>query len=171
MTLPFTFQIKSVFDGGSVLRPAEPATADLLIVREGDSDRVVIATLAERILAAAGSSRSIKILTAMGKITIPRVANAMRNTFHSEFKVLIVTDGDNDPIGTAMMLANGLEFDGWVAAIPNPSIETWLNLNRSRRPGKSWIEVSRSAAETLDIDALRQQDDQFEKFCAAILAG
>lgn len=160
---------------GSVFatRPAEPDTADLLIVCEGDSDRVVIATLAERILASAGSSRSIKILTAMGKITIPRVANAMWNTFHSESKVLIVTDGDNDPAGTAMMLANGLEFEDWVAAIPNPSIETWLglNLDRSRRPGKSWIEDSRRAAGTLDIDALRQQDDQFEKFCAAILDG
>ncbi|EMN1928149.1 hypothetical protein RVV18_002553 [Burkholderia ambifaria] len=160
---------------GSVVatRPVEPATADLLIVCEGDSDRVVIATLAERILAAAGSSRSIKILTAMGKMTIPRVANAMWNTFHSESKVLIVTDGDNDPAGTATMLGNGLEFGEWVAAIPNPSIETWLGLDleKLRRLGKSRIEVSRSAAETLDIEALRQRDDQFEKFCAAILDG
>jgi hypothetical protein len=44
--------------------PVELATADLLIVCEGDSDRVIIAALAERILAAAGSNRSIKIPTA-----------------------------------------------------------------------------------------------------------
>ena len=116
--------------GGVVAtQPAEPADADLLIVSEGDSDRVVIATLAERILASAGSGRSIKILSAMGKVTIPRVANALWDTFHSESKVLIVVDGDNEPAGTAAMLANGLEFGDWVAAIPNPSIETWLGLD------------------------------------------
>ncbi|WP_186121216.1 TOPRIM nucleotidyl transferase/hydrolase domain-containing protein [Burkholderia gladioli] len=160
---------------GSVVatRPVEPAKADLLIVCEGDSDRIVIATLVERILAAAGSSRSIKILIAMGKMTILRVANAVWNTFHSESKVLIVTDGDNDPAGTATMLGNGREFGDWVAAIPNPSIESWLGLDLEtlRRLGKSRIEVSRSAAETLDIDALRQRDDQFEKFFAVILDG
>ncbi|AJX96493.1 TOPRIM nucleotidyl transferase/hydrolase domain-containing protein [Burkholderia pseudomallei] len=158
--------------GGVVAtQPAEPATADLLIVCEGDSDRVVISTFAERILSAAGSGRSIKILTAMGKVTIPRVANAMWNTFHSESKVLIVVDGDNDPAGTAAMLGNGLEFGDWVAAIPNPSIETWLDLDVEtlRRRGKSRIELSRTAAETLDIDALRLRDDQFAQFYAAIL--
>jgi hypothetical protein len=159
--------------GGVVAsQSAQPATADLLIVCEGESDRVVIATLAERILAAAGSRRSIKILTAMGKLTIPRVANAMWNTFHSESKVLIVVDGDNDPTGTASMLGNGLEFGDWIAAIPNPSIETWLDLDLEtlrRRGGKSRIEQSRNAAETLDIDALRQRDGQFAQFYHAIL--
>lgn len=151
-------------------QPVQPAAADLLIVCEGDSDRVVIATLAERILAAAGSTRSIKILTAMGKVTIPRVANAMWNTLHSESKVLIVLDGDNDPTGTASMLGKGLEFEDWIAAIPNPSIETWLNLDLEtlrRRGGK--IDQSRRAAETLDIEELRRRDEQFTKFYDAIL--
>lgn len=160
--------------GGVVeTQPVEPATADLLIVCEGDIDRVVIATLAERILATAGSGRSIKILTAMGKITIPRVANAMWTTFHTQSKVLIVVDGDNDPTGTATMLSNGLEFPDWVAAIPNPSIETWLGIDlealRRRGGGKQRLMQSQKAAETLDIDALRQQDGEFAKFYAAIL--
>ncbi|CAM4432155.1 restriction endonuclease [Stenotrophomonas pavanii] len=158
---------------GSVVatRPVEPAMADLLIVCEGDFDRVVIATLAERILAAAGSNRSIKILTALGKMAIPRVANAMWNTFHSESKVLIVTDGDNDPVGTATMLDNGLDFGEWVVAIPNPSIETWLDLDLETiwRLGRPRIEVSRRAAEKIDIEALRRRDDEFEKFYTAIL--
>jgi hypothetical protein len=157
--------------GSVATQRAETAATDLLIVCEGDSDRVAIATLAERILFAAGSGRSIKILTAMGKITIPRVANAMWSTFHSKSKVLIVVDGDNDPIGTAAMLGNGLEFSDWVAAIPNPSIETWLDLGAEtlRRPRKSRVELSRKAAETLDIDSLRQRDGQFALFFATIL--
>src|SRR5690606_34495689 len=81
---------------GGVLttQPIAAATADLLIVCEGDTDRVVIATLTERILSKAGSNRSIKIIVAMGKVTIPRVTNALWNTFYSASKVLIVVDGD-----------------------------------------------------------------------------
>lgn len=151
-------------------QPAQPATADLLIVCEGDSDRVVISTLAERILASAGSTRSIKILTAMGKVTIPRVANAMWNNFHTESKVLIVVDGDGDPVGTNSMLSKGLQFEDWIAAIPNPSIEIWLDLDAQtlRRRGRK-IEQSRRAAEGMDIDTLLQRDEEFAKFYRAIL--
>ncbi|WP_323778708.1 restriction endonuclease [Leisingera sp.] len=157
--------------GGVVAtQPAQPAAADLLIVCEGDSDRVAIATLAERILAAGGSRRSIKILTAMGKMTIPRVANAMWNTFHSEAKALIVVDGDSDPTGTVSMLDKGLEFEEWIAAVPNPSIETWLNLDLEtlRRRGRKMDELIR-AAKSLDIEALRGRDEEFAKFYDAIL--
>jgi len=153
-------------------QPVQATTADLLIVCEGDSDREVIATLAERILANAGSGRSIKIVTAMGKLTIPRVANALRNTFHSESKVLIVTDGDSDPVGTAAMLSNGLEFKDWVASIPNPSIETWLGLNLEllrRKGGRFRIEQSRQAANQVDIADLKTRDEEFSRFHDAVL--
>lgn len=153
-------------------RPLETSTADLLVVCEGDSDRVIISVLIERILANAASTRSIKILTAMGKMAIPRVANALWSTSHSEAKVLIVTDSDNDPVGTAAMLSNGLSFPEWVAAIPNPSIETWLDidLNTIRRQGRQHrIERLRLAAQRLNIDALIKQDDQFAKFYEAVL--
>ena len=158
---------------GSVMamRSIPPVTADLLIVCEGDSDRTAIAVLAERILAAAGSSRSIKILTAMGKITIPKVANALWNTFHTESKMLIVTDADSDPVGTATMLTNGLEFNEWVAAIPNPSIEIWLGVNIQlvRKKGQSRADIARAAAENVDIDVLRKRDAEFSRFYDAIL--
>lgn len=153
-------------------QPAEPAAADLLIVCEGDSDREVIAILAERILASAGSGRSIKIMTAMGKLTIPRVANALRSTFHTEAQVLIVTDGDGDPAGTATMLSNGLEFENWVASIPNPSIETWLGLDPEilrRRGGKFRIEQSRQAAKQVDISELQTRDKEFGRFHEIVL--
>jgi hypothetical protein len=159
---------------GSVVasQPVASDSADLLIVCEGDSDRVIISTLAERILADVGSSRSIKILTAMGKMTIPRVANALRNTLHSESNLLIVTDGDNDPAGTSNMLTSGLEFTQWVAAIPNPTIEIWLGLDAdaARRAGfKNRLEYSRQAAQQLDIATRRKQDEQFARFYEAIL--
>lgn len=159
---------------GSVIamQRVQNAAADLLIVCEGDSDRVIISVLAERILARVNSARSIKILTAMGKMSIPRVANALWTTFHSETKALIVVDGDNDVIGTEAMLATGLEFQDWVAAIPNPSIERWLDLDivmLRHESLKLRIERSREAARQLNIDLLRSKDEQFAKFCDAIL--
>ncbi len=160
------------FTTGGVIAsyPVPPANADLLIVCEGDIDRVIISELSERILATEGSSRSIKILTAMGKMTIPRVAKAFWNTFHSESKLLIVTDGDNDPGGTLAMLSKGLDFVEWVAAIPNPSIETWLDLDASvLRRARDRTEKSRQAAQQLDIEALKARDEQFSLFYNAIL--
>jgi hypothetical protein len=62
------------------VQPPTSTAVDLLIVCEGDSDRIAISVLAERILSAAGSKRSIKITVAMGKLTMPR------RTFQSDAK-------------------------------------------------------------------------------------
>lgn len=119
---------------GGVLatQAVDVTTADLLIVCEGDTDREVISVLSERILGTAGSRRSIKIIVAMGKITIPRVANALWNTYYSKSKMLIVTDSDGDPVLTKEMLVKGIKYDDWISAIPNPSIEVWLDLDVSQ---------------------------------------
>ena len=151
---------------------AENSVADLLIVCEGETDGAAIAVLAERLLRDAGSDRSIKIVVAMGKVTIPSVANAVRDAVLPETKVLIVVDGDNDPTGTEKMLAKGLRFDGWVYSIPDPSIEVWLDLDprmQRRRATTFRVEQARRAAEALDISELRSRNAQFAKFCDAIL--
>ncbi|MEC0107366.1 hypothetical protein P4H27_10500 [Paenibacillus taichungensis] len=159
--------------GGVVTTQAiDATTADLLIVCEGDTDREIIALLSERILGKAGSNRSIKITVARGKITIPRVANALWNTFYSESKVLIVTDGDDDPVRTKEMLQKGLEFNEWIAAIPNPSIEVWLDLDVSLMKKcklEHRLEQCRQAASNLEIEELLNRDEQFALFYDAIL--
>ena len=147
-------------------------SADLLIVCEGETDREVIATLSERILSNVGSNRSIKILVAMGKITIPRVANALWNTFYTESKMLIVVDGDGDPVRTKEMLMKGIEFDEWTSSIPNPTIASWLEIdvNDFRKRGmKERAEQFRQSASELDIVELKKRDEEFERFYNAIL--
>lgn len=61
------------------------------------------------------------------------MGNALWNTFNSVSKVLIVVDGDSDPAATKGMLVKGLEFDQWISAIPNPSIEVEITGNLSSR--------------------------------------
>jgi len=162
-----------IIGGIAATQKAEPASADLLIVCEGSSDRVIISTLAERILARADSDRSIKVFTAMGKMAIPRVANALRNTYNSESKVLIVTDGDNDPVGASAMLRDNLEFSEWLAAIPNPSIEAWLgyDINNPMRGklGRSGVKKLRQEACEVDIDNLINRDKSFSILYESIL--
>lgn len=151
---------------------AEPASspAALLIVCEGGTDQLIISTLAKRILASVGSERVIKIAVAMGKRTIPRMANALRDFAHTPQKLLIVTDGDNDPEGTQAMLDTELQVKDWTAAIPNPDIETWLGLGPVRMAiGRPRNELYQNAAANLDIEALKERDKQFRIFYNAIL--
>jgi hypothetical protein len=144
--------------------------ADLLIVCEGDTDRLVIGMLAERVLAHAGSKRVIKIAMAMGKRSIPRMANALWDNAPTLPKVLVVTDGDDDPEGTKAMLSKELKIDDWVAAIPNPEIETWLDLKPLRPSiGKTRLALYWIAVADLDIAALSKRDEQFRIFYNAIL--
>ncbi|WP_296739102.1 TOPRIM nucleotidyl transferase/hydrolase domain-containing protein [Mesorhizobium sp.] len=153
-------------------RPTEVPATDLLIVCEGETDRVVLATLAERILRDEGSSRSIKIVVAMGKVTIPSVANAVHSSLRPQTRMLIVLDGDNDVARTTELLQKGLQFADWISIVPNPSIEVWLDVDPSasrKRSAQSRIETARQVAERLDISALRAKDEQFAKFYGAIL--
>jgi hypothetical protein len=108
----------------------------------------------------------------MGKVTIPSVVNAIWTSLRAGTKVLIVVDGDNDTARTAEMLERGIEFGGWVSAVPDPSIEVWLDVDASAlrwRPVKSRIEQVRQAAEKLDIRVLRAGDEQFARLYDAIL--
>lgn len=108
----------------------------------------------------------------MGKITIPRVSNALWNTFYSEYKMLIVVDGDGDPLKKREMLVKGIEFEEWISAIPNPSIEVWLDLdvNDLRKSGiKHQAEQFRQAANKLNIKELMKRDAEFARFHDAIL--
>jgi hypothetical protein len=110
----------------------------------------------------------------MGKLTIPRVANALWSIFRPASKMLIVVDADNDPGGTVAMLTNGLEFGDWASSIPNPSIETWLGLDLEvlrRSEAKFRIEQSQKAAQQLDIADLKQRDKEFARLHDAILWG
>lgn len=145
---------------------------ELFIVCEGDTDRVVISTFVERILSKAKSGRSVKIITAMGKLAIPRIVNALNNNFNPKSKILIIADSDNAIIETETMLSNGIESDNWLACIPNPSIENWLGIDEinTRRPGiKQRIEQYSIIANEVDIELLKTKDLEFDKFHKIIL--
>jgi len=146
---------------------------NLLIVCEGDTDREIIAALVKRILRGDRSGRSIRIIPAMGKHAVPRVANAVRSINPSIEEILVVIDGDGDPTSSRQMLDREIGFDGWVASIPDPTIESWLGLDpkdvRHRAGSASVSQIYQDAIQQLDTDDLLKRDQSFQVFYSAIV--
>lgn len=154
---------------GRIFRQADPTgpSAGLVIVCEGNIDREIIGHLVRRILAQAQSKKSVKIVAAMGKASLPRVANAIRDEIGPTGKVLIVADADRDAQRTREMLEKGIAFEDWEAAIPDPEIEQWLGFQSDgpwRMHPRNRFDLSIKAADTVDIDALRAADPSFATF-------
>lgn len=158
---------------GNVFSKVIPSSneSDLIVLCEGDFDRVLIAHFAKRILTISKSKKLIKIVVAMGKYSIPKIANAVHASLSPTSKMLIVVDGDTEPAKSLEMLKRGIDFDGWIAAIPDPEIETWIGLDRKisqRTDVRTRIRLYREAADNVDVEKLCLTDEAFETFYKAI---
>ncbi|MFL7866265.1 MULTISPECIES: TOPRIM nucleotidyl transferase/hydrolase domain-containing protein [Vibrio] len=143
------------------------ATSDLVIVCEGTTDRELLSLLATKILNKFGLTKKINIIVAMGKMTIPRVANAASNIITNS-PVLIVTDSDNDIGKTRDMLNRGVELASWRCSIPDPEIESWLGLDpkefRHRYRGAEMRKMLTKLVNDLDLEELSERDESFKTF-------
>lgn len=142
-------------------------STDLVVVCEGQTDRELISLLATKILDKYSLSKKINIIVAMGKFTIPRVANATIN-MSSSSPVLVVTDSDGDVVKTKDMLNRGIELESWVASIPDPEIETWLPIGRDelrRTIRKSDMRKKLSSiVDKIDLEKLAESNSSFKVF-------
>ncbi len=143
-------------------------TSDLVVVCEGNTDRELISILVTRILNQFGLSKKVNIIVAMGKMTIPRVANASSNIL-SKAPVLIITDSDNEYDRTLEMLKRGVELDSWKYSIPEPSIEAWLGVVDSREFIRKYRGEKRSLKlhellNDINLDELAARDKSFKTF-------
>ncbi|MCG7535047.1 TOPRIM nucleotidyl transferase/hydrolase domain-containing protein [Pseudoalteromonas sp. OOF1S-7] len=143
------------------------STSDLVVVCEGQTDRELIALLATKILNKHRLTKKVNIIVAMGKMTIPRVANAASNIV-TQSPILIVTDSDNDFDKTRDMLNRGVELDSWKYSIPDPEIEAWLGLDRREFRRHHRGEMMRSKlnelVNELDVEELAERDSSFNTF-------
>ncbi len=160
---------------GNILTQAKisETISDLVVVCEGVVDREIISLLAKRILKNNLSHKSLKIIVAMGKYTIPRVANAVYGMAGQGAKVLIVTDADNDKLATFDFLKKHISSNEWIASIPNPTIETWIGLDRSilsRLPTQDKPKRIMDLVNGIDIDKLRSNDEAFDVLYTALIA-
>ncbi len=142
-------------------------SSDLVVICEGSTDRELISLLATKILNKYGLSKKINIIVAMGKMTIPRVANAANNIITNS-PVLIVTDSDNDLDKTREMLNRGVELDSWKYSIPDPEIEVWLGVDRKelrqRHRGEDMRTKLTELVNNIDLEELSERDNSFKVF-------
>ncbi|WP_339541381.1 restriction endonuclease [Pseudomonas sp. RA_5y_Pfl1_P24] len=160
---------------GKVLRNgAQPAApTDLIIVCESDTDREVLANIVQRILSGSKTAKKIEIISALGKISVPRIANSLLMA-NPDIRVLTVVDSDNDVAGSQLLLSNNIEPTNWAPIIIDPQIEEWLGLSeeemRRLRRNASRLNRYLQAVEQLDIDQLRKADPAFDSFYHEVLS-
>lgn len=146
---------------------------DLVIICEGKTDSDIISFMSTKILNQLNSTLSIKIIVAMGKLTIPKVANSVFN-LNYRTPVLIVADSDSDTSKTIDLFKRNIDSPNWNAAIPDPEIETWLGFKdrhelktKFRKRGDFRTEIKRIIEET-DIEKLAGENEAFGVFYKTI---
>lgn len=138
---------------------------DLVVICEGNSDRELISLFSTIILKHHNISKKINIIIANGKMTIPRVANAVATNTITKSPILIIVDSDNNKEQTLDMLKRNINFDNWSAAIPEPSIESWLSPKAlSFTKGKSMMRQVRDIIDSIDLVELAERDSSFKVF-------
>lgn len=140
-----------------------PSSADLIIVCEGDADREVLAHLAKRILEHSPSPKKIEVISALGKIGVPKIVNSLLMS-QPEVRVLAVVDSDNDIEGTRSMLDSIITSANWAPIIIHPGLKQWLGLSRDPRGRYPRIEDYSKALFSLDMRELRATDSVFQLF-------
>lgn len=152
-----------------VLGRPSPSSADLIIVCEGDADREVLAHLAQRILEHSPSPKKIEVISALGKIGVPKIVNSLLMS-QPEVRVLAVVDSDNDIEGTRSMLDNIITSTNWAPIIIHPGLQQWLGMSRDPKGRYPRIEAYSKALLSLDMRELRATDSVFQLFYNEISA-
>ncbi len=124
--------------------PTEPvsgdktkASPDSIIICEGRTDDLVLRHLVSRILTSNNLSKQIKIVQAMGKHGLARVANVLGHQSPQSTSIIIVADGDGNVDRTVSEIRKELKEDIQAIIItPEPEIEKWL-LPREEDPKKA----------------------------------
>ena len=145
---------------------------DLVIICEGANDEIVLSYLAVKICKESGIERRVTIIPALGKRTIPRLANKLPIALKS--KLVFVADSDGDVEQSRSLLLKDLESADPHLIVVHPTLEAWLfpdqedpkayllTLSRTKRVPPA--EIIRARLEAIDIDRLRLTSATFNEF-------
>ncbi len=146
---------------------------DVVIICEGYTDRDIISFLANKILQEYKIEKSLSVVTAMGKFSLPKVAQGVKSLLKPTAKLVLVADSDGNLDKTTDFLRKHLDFQDWVAIIPDPSIEEWFSmdhqdfrriLQKERTKGVSPAAVISEIIKSIDIGELEKKSASFHNF-------
>lgn len=146
---------------------------DVVIICEGYTDRDIISFLANRIFQEYKIEKSLSVVTAMGKFALPKVAQGVRSLLKPNAKLVLVADSDGNFDKTQDFLKKHLDFQDWIAIIPEPTIEEWLStdhhdfrrmMQKNRAKGIPPQEFISEIIKKIDIGELEKNSDSFSAF-------
>lgn len=154
----------------STLKSPSGSRETLLIVCEGALDELILLILAQRFAEAKKLKRDVKVVVANGKVTAPRIANAVGSQVDGKSLLLVLVDSDGDVKGSQKLLTEGVKVPGAQFSIPDPGIETWLKhdsdsfkarLRKETSRGIKQHEVIHQLVFDIDLNALFAKDESF----------
>jgi len=147
---------------------------DIIFICEGSTDQWIISYLASRIFEVKGIRRHISTVVAMGKSSIPRLAQRVHQSMPQGTRLVLVADSDGDVEMTEQYLKRGLDFEVSDLIIPHPFIESWLfrdepEQRRSLRKiaeerGKTVQNLIKNEINRINIEGLAAENESFRRF-------
>ncbi len=146
---------------------------DVVIICEGYTDRDIISFLANKIFQEYKIEKGLSVVTAMGKFSLPKVAQGVKSLLKPTAKLVLVADSDGNLDKTKEFLRKHLDFQDWVAIIPDPSIEEWFSmdhqdfrriLQKERAKGVSSAAVISEMIKNIDIGEIEKKSASFHDF-------
>jgi len=154
---------------------------ELVVVCEGMTDRSILGHLATRILQQEGRTATLRMVSALGKLPLPHLANALRKELSFPAEFLIVADADGDVDGTTSYIESELEKDGVQLIVVEPTLEAWLLPDAAdpqrklraihRQIGASTIlRTAEQLADEIDLQDLQERHESFSQYYRFIVA-
>ena len=183
---PFTSVMSTIDDKGTTERPKVPidepvATekkSEIVIVCEGSSDVQILKGLGQRIISMVSKHGVLRVIAAQGKRGIPRVANAIYSVIPTTSSLIIVADGDGNPVETERIIRESVSipFD---LVIVDPEIEAWFypdslhpkdEMQRAaHNSGKAFSRYLSELIDDFDIAEMVKSSPEFITFQDSIL--
>ena len=160
---------------GTIIMRTEKADHqyNMFIVCEGMTDRYLLTRLTRQVIEHEKRTGTVCIVTAMGRLNLPRVANSLMALGGEDTHCLVVADGDRDSTGVEHDIRDQLKNPTVETVVVDPTIEAWLlpdvqNLHTLQGLHKKANAVER-LTEDVDIEALRHRSPSFARVYGFLL--
>jgi hypothetical protein len=138
-----------------------------MIVCEGETDKVILAHLVQRLLSTKFIERRVEIVPAQGKAIIPRMVRALEARL-SPPSIAIVIDSDGNKARTWSTVGTKLPKNKYSIVMAHPNVESWVTTGGSKPRMQPATFTLAHLAEIVDLAALQQLHPEFSDLVIAV---
>src|SRR5436309_2076591 len=132
----------------------------LVVVCEGESDKVIIAHLVRRVLNENNIDRNVEILPAHGVAVIPRMVRAIEARMAPP-SLAVIVDSDGSPARVWSVLRNKLPWNRYSLVIADPTVAAWVReIGRPQFTRLTPVEI----AQNIPLQIIARDHPEFRDF-------